>query len=165
VHFEVEHVFAAPRARVAEVLCDPDFHTHLDLPDLSRPDVVVNATEGTTRVLGLRYEYTGRLDPIARTIVGAGTLTWAQELRLDTVTYVGTLSYSADEDAGRLGGSADIELTGLDGDARTRRRIGGDLRVRITLVGATAERRIVPGLLRRLDVEAAALSKELASRA
>jgi hypothetical protein len=35
----------------------------------------------------------------------------------------------------------------------------------VPLVGSTAERRIVPGLVRRLDVEAAALTKELTARA
>jgi hypothetical protein len=49
-------------------------------------------------------------------------------------------------------------------DVRCRRRISGDLRVKLPLVGSTAERRIVPGLVRRLDVEAAALQRELEVR-
>ena len=35
--------------------------------------------------------------------------------------------------------------------------IAGDFRVRVPLIGGTAERRIVPGIMRRLDVEAEAL--------
>ena len=163
MRFEVEHDFPAPRADVAGVLCDAAFHTQLDLPDLSRPEVVTSSVDGTTHLLRLRYEYIGRLDPIARRIVGARRLTWIQELRLDTATYTGTLSFSAEEDAERLNGRADVAITAVD-DEHSRRRVAGDLHVRVPLVGSNAERRIVPGLVRRLDVEAAALARELTAR-
>jgi hypothetical protein len=143
------------------VLCDPAFHTQLDLPDLSRPEVVTSSTDGITKRLLLRYEYIGSVDPIARRIVGNRKLTWMQELRLDTQTFTGTLAFSAEQDAKRLNGEATVAITEADDRARSRRRIAGDLHVRVPLVGSTAERRIVPGLVRRLDVEAAALSKEL----
>ena len=162
MRFEVTHEFTAPRAEVATILCDPAFHSALDLPDLSSPEVVEASTAGTARLLRLRYEYVGALDPIARKIVGNRRITWMQELRLDTDTFTGTLSFSADDDAGRLGGSARVEMEATAGDAHCRRRIAGDLHVRVPLVGGTAERRIVPGLVRRLDVEAAALTAELA---
>lgn len=164
MHFEVEHEFPAPPAKVGDVLCDAAFHTQLDLPDLSRPEVVESSVDGTTRLLRLRYQYIGSLDPIARKILGGRKLTWIQELRLDTTTHTGTLSFSAEEDAGRLYGAAEVAIVAVDGDERSRRHIGGDLHVRVPLVGGTAERRIVPGLVRRLDVEATALSKALAAR-
>jgi hypothetical protein len=163
VHFEVDHEFPGSQALVADVLCDAAFHTQLDLPDLSRPEVVESSVDGTSRLLRLRYEYIGRLDPIARKIVGGRKLTWIQELRLDTSTYAGTLSFSAEEDAGRLYGAAEVAIAAFDGEERSRRHIAGDLHVRVPLVGGTAERRIVPGLVRRLDVEAAALSEALAA--
>ena len=161
VHFEVVHDFPAPCAAVADVLCDPAFHAQLDLPDLSRPEVVTSSTDGTAKRLLLRYEYIGSVDPIARRIVGNRKLTWMQELRLDTQTFTGTLSFSAEQDAKRLNGEATVAITPAGDGAQSRRRIAGDLHVRVPLVGGTAERRIVPGLVRRLDVEAAALAKEL----
>jgi len=164
MHFEVEHTFPAPRLRIADVLCDPAFHTHLDLPDLSRPQVVKCTATSITRYLHLRYEYIGQLDPIARKIVGGRSLVWNQELRLDTVTFRGTLTFSAEHDAKRLNGSADVEIIEVDGGATSRRRISGDLHVRVPLVGGTAEHRIVPGLVRRLDVEAEALTAEIRRR-
>jgi hypothetical protein len=160
VHFEVVHEFAAPCPAVADVLCDPEFHTHLDLPDLSRPEVIAHSVDGTRRVLRLRYRYLGRLDPIARKIVGGRDLTWIQELRLDTATYAGTLSFSAEEEPRRVNGSADVAIIAVDG-TRSRRRIAGDFHLRIPVVGGTAEKKIVPGLLRRLDVEADALRDRL----
>jgi hypothetical protein len=165
VHFRVEHDFAAPREQVAAVLCDETFHTHLDLPDLSRPEVVSSSVSGTTRLLRLRYTYVGQLDPIARKIVGGRKLTWIQELQLDTATYTGTLTFAAEADADRLYGEATVTMTTSDGPslegARTKRVVSGDLHVRVPLVGSTAERRIVPGLLRRLDAEADAVSNVL----
>jgi hypothetical protein len=164
VHFQVEHEFPGSCAQVADVLCDPEFHAELDLPDLSRPEIVASSTEGAIRSLRLRYEYVGQLDPVARKLIGDRALAWVQELRLDTTTYAGTLSFSAEQDADRLNGAAEVAIAAVDGGGQSRRRIGGDLHVRVPLVGGTAERRIVPGLVRRLDVEAAALTKELAGR-
>jgi hypothetical protein len=160
MRFEVEHEFSGNRAAVAAVLCDPDFHTNLDLPDLSRPSVVEHGNDGATRMLTLRYEYVGQLDPIARKVIAGRQLTWIQALRLDTTTYRGTLTFSAEAAPDRLNGQADLALV-ADGDERCTRRIGGDLHVRFPVIGGTAERRIVPGLLIRLDVEAAALAERL----
>jgi uncharacterized protein DUF2505 len=164
VHFEAEHEFAASPADVSDGLCDPEFHLHLDLPDLSRPEVVASSTDGAIRLLRLRYEYVGRLDPIARKVVGNRKLTWIQELRLDPATGRGSLAFSAEADAKRLNGAATIAIEPLDGGKRSRRRIAGDFHVRVPLIGGTAERAIVPGLVRRLDVEAGALSEQLAAR-
>jgi hypothetical protein len=165
VHFDVAHEFPASCARVAAVLCDPDFQTSLDLPDLGRPEVLANTANGTTRVLRLRYEYIGHLDPTARKILSGRKLTWVQELRLDTATFSGTLSFSAEADANRLNGAATVVIVAERSPAgvgeRSRRRIAGDLHVRVPIVGSIAEGRIVPGLVRRLDVEAAALTAEL----
>ena len=104
MHFEAEHAFPGGCAAVAAVLCDPGFHTNLDLPDLSRPTVVEDGNDGTARVLTLRYEYVGQLDPIARKVIGGRDLTWIQALRLDTTTYRGTLTFSAEAAPDRLYG-------------------------------------------------------------
>jgi len=141
-------------------MCDPEFQTHLELPDLSLPTVVTHDVDGTICLLRLRYEYTGQLDSMARRVIGGRTITWVQELRLDRATGTGTLSFSADDDGGRVNGEASVTITATDGDG-SHRRIAGDFHIRIPVVGGTAERKIVPGLVRRLDVEAAALSDRL----
>ena len=43
--FEVEHDFSASRAAVTAVLCDPAFQSGLDLPDLSRPEVMASSVD------------------------------------------------------------------------------------------------------------------------
>ena len=125
-----EHDFSGSCAQVADVLYDPEFHTHLDLPDLSRPRVVEHRVDGTTRVLRLRYEYIGQLDPIARKIIGGRKVTWSQELRLDAATYKGTLSFEADADPRRLNGLAQVVISARGDDGHSRRRLAGDFHVR-----------------------------------
>ena len=164
MHFEAEHDFGAPPGTVISVLCDPEFHTQLDLPDLSRPVVVANTVDGPRCLLRLRYQYVGQLDPIARKVLAGRNLSWIQELRIDRESGAGTLSFSAEADADRLNGTATVAITATGDGSASQRRIAGDLHVRVPLIGGTAERRIVPGLVRRLDVEAAALSQDLASR-
>ncbi|MGH9207805.1 MAG: DUF2505 family protein, partial [Acidimicrobiales bacterium] len=55
--------------------------------------------------------------------------------------------------------AADVVLT-ADGSGSVR-RIDGELVVAVPAIGRMAERRIVPGLLRRLDIEAEALDDRL----
>lgn len=153
--FTVDHEFPAPPAAVAAVLCDPAFHTSLELPDLSVPEVVEHSNDGTTSVLRLRYEFVGHLDPVAKKILSGQKLTWIQTLTFDHAANRGRLEFAAESGADRLYGNAQVALVALDGE-RSRRHITGELHVKVPLVGGMAEKRIVPGLVRRLDVEAAA---------
>lgn len=159
VKFEAEHHFDASPDAVAAVLLDPGFHTSLALPDLDLPTVVARTSDGGLEVLELRYEFVGRLDPIARRLLAGRPLTWVQSLRLHPATEHGTLDFWAEADPKRLFGSASVALQATDGG--TTRRLEGDLHVRMPVVGSTAERRIVPGLLQRLDVEAGAVRAAL----
>jgi hypothetical protein len=161
VQFEREHEFAGTVEQVATLMSDPGFQGMLDLPDLARPDVVAHAVDGPSHRLTLRYEYIGQLDPIAQKVVGGRTLTWVQDLRIDVATGAGTLGFTADGVGGRADGTASVTITAT-GDGSCRRRIAGDFRIRIPLVGGKAERAIVPGLERRLDVEATEVAAELA---
>jgi len=163
MRFRAEHEFPGPPAAVAEILCDPEFHLGLDLPDLSRPELVGRSATGSVQLLQLRYEFVGHLDPIAHRLLAGRALAWLQELRFDTATFAGRLSFSAEAEPDRLYGAAEITLVAVPGD-RSRRRVEGDLFVRVPLVGGTAERRIVPGLVRRMGVEADAVTAVLTGR-
>jgi uncharacterized protein DUF2505 len=163
MRFRAEHEFPAPPVAVAEILCDPEFHLALDLPDLSRPEVLAHVAERTQRSVSLRYTFVGHLDPVARRLLAGRKLTWVQELHLDDASGAGRLSFSAEAEPDRLHGAATVTLTAFADGTATRRRIEGEFFVKVPLVGGTAERRIVPGLVRRLDVEATALTNRLKS--
>jgi hypothetical protein len=150
-------------------MSDDGFQSVLDLPDLARPDVVAHDVDGTVHHLTLRYEYIGQLDPIAQRVVGGRSITWVQDLTIDVATGIGTLGFTADGVGGRAEGSATVTITATGTATGTatsapscRRVIDGDFRIRVPLVGGKAEQAIVPGLERRLDVEAAEVAAELA---
>ncbi|MBV8949991.1 MAG: DUF2505 family protein [Actinobacteria bacterium] len=149
-------------AAVAALLVDADFEAHVKLPDLSLPEVVEHRVEGNDALLRLRYEYVGQLDPIAHRLLGEHKLRWIQDLHLDLGTCRGTLHFAAEADPKRLYGDASIVIDAQGADAR--RRFDGELTVKAPVVGGMAERRIIPGLVRRLDVEAGAVRAELSRR-
>lgn len=161
MHFRCEHEFAGTVEQVARLMSDPGFQSVLELPDLAHPDVVAHDVDATVHHLTLRYEYIGQLDPIAQKVVGGRKLTWVQDLRVDVATGAGTLGFTADGVGGRADGTATVRITPT-GDASCRRVIDGDFRIKIPLIGGKAERAIVPGLERRLDVEAGEVAAELA---
>jgi hypothetical protein len=130
---------------------------------------------GAARAIVVRYEYTGGLDPLARGLLRGSRLTWTQTLRLgatgpDESSFVGSLEIDTESSPSLLRARAVVHLEPSDasppGGSRTRRLIDGELVVSLAGVslpgiGRMAERRIVPGVLRRLDVEAATLGRLL----
>lgn len=167
MRFHTEHHFAGSADAVMAVLVDPAFHRQLSLPDLSLPEVLGAEANSDETVLQLRYEYIGQLDPIARRLLGDRKLTWLQELRLDQTSGAGSLGFQAEAAPDRLRGSARFTVEPADGpgssddDSGSVRRLDGELVVAVRPIGGMAERRIVPGLLRRLDIEAQAVDDHL----
>lgn len=159
MRFQAEHAFHGPSHAVAALLTDPDFYRRLALPDLSQPEVVESSSDGEHSMLRLRYEFVGTLDPIARHLIGEHRLAWVQEVRFQHAAGSGELTFGAAADPTRLRGSARFTLD--DEDGRCVRRLSGELIVAIPLIGYRAEKRIVPGILRRLDIEAGAVNDAL----
>jgi hypothetical protein len=159
VNFHTEHRFRGSAQGVAAILGDPEFYLGLTLPDLSKPQVLEEHTNGDSTKLRLRYEFTGNLDPIARRLIGSGNLGWTQEVRIDRSTGSGALRFEAEKDPRRLHGAADFFLT--EGGDDTIRHIDGEIVVAVPGIGRMAEGRIVPGVLRRLDIEGRALDDRL----
>ncbi len=159
MRFRAEHQFGGTVASVATLLTDPVFARALTLPDLSRPEVLDHRDDADGALLQLRYEFEGSLDPIARRLIGSGRLTWIQTLTVDRSRDTGTLRFEAERGPQLLHGTATFSL--VAGGATTTRVLDGELRVAIPGLGRMAERTIVPGLLRRLDIEAQALDEQL----
>ena len=159
MRFHAEHRFDGSVQAVSALLCDPDFSLSLDLPDLGRPEVLEHREDAESAVLRLRYEFVGSLDPIAHRLIGSDRLAWIQEMRVDRSAGTGALAFEAEKDPRRLHGAADFVFA-ADGSGSVR-RLDGELVVAVPAIGRMAERRIVPGLLRRLDIEAGALDDRL----
>ncbi len=137
-------------------MTDPRFYSSLALPDLSQPTVLDARPEGNRKMLRLRYEFIGSLDPMARRLLGRNRLAWVQELVVDHPNHSGELTFEAQADPRRLHGTANFTLEA--DDDHCVRRLAGELVVAIPVIGAQAERRILPGVLRRLDIESEAIN-------
>ena len=191
MRFSAEHRFSASQGEVAAVLADPDFYRSLELPDLrllevrrlpaasalgsrrggdAPPDTEPDTGPDTGPETGvlLRYEFTGSLDPVALRLLGGTRLTWSQEVHLRDGEG-GWLTFAAESSPRLLHGRADFVLRPDRARAGSRaratvRRLDGELTVAIPVVGRMAERRIVSGVLGRLDVEAGAVRRWLEER-
>jgi hypothetical protein len=161
VRFHAEHSFRASGPAVASLLASPEFYLGLELPDLSQPELLEERQEASETVIRLRYAYEGSLDPIALRLLGANQLKWIQEVSVDLSAASGSLHFEAESDPHRLHGSASFVLTA--NASGSVRRLDGELVVAIPAIGRMAERRIVPGVLQRLDVEAQAIEDQLQS--
>ena len=159
MRFHAEHRFASTAVAVMRSMVDPELYLRLQLPDLSRPEVLDRESEGSRTRLQLRYAYVGRLDPIARRLVGNDQVRWLQDVEVDQAAMSGRLTFASEDRARRLHGDADIAFTSTDQE--TTRSIEGVLVVAVPIVGAMAERDIVAGLLHRLDLEAEAIRDAL----
>jgi hypothetical protein len=162
MHFTTEHRFPGAPEQVVALMVDPAFEGAVDLPDLSTPEVLEHAAPSPASPawsLRLRYEYIGELDGLARRITAGRKLTLVQWVGFDTAAGPGRYSLEAEADPGRVHGAATITLT-RDG-AECVRRFDGDFVVKVPLMGGTIEKRLLPGILSRFDVEAEALADRL----
>ena len=143
-------------------MVDPSFYLDLALPDLSQPEVLERSENGDVTMLRLRYNYVGNLDPLVHRLLGSARLAWMQEVRVDRSADSGVVRFEAEKEPRRLHGSTEFVLTAVEGG--TIRRLDGELIVAVPGIGRMAERRIVPGLLGRLDIEAQSLEDQLHAR-
>jgi hypothetical protein len=162
VAFSAQHEFDATPAMVAATMTDPDFVSTVELPDLERAEVLEHHAGHEGRVIRYRYRFVGRLDPIARRVLGKDRISWVQEVRVDAGDAHGVLAVVPDVRADRLKFAGEYRLEAHDGT--TVRSLQGELSIKVPLIAGRAEQHILPGLLRRIDLEADALRAWLAGR-
>jgi hypothetical protein len=160
VSFNARHEFDAPPAAVAAVMTDPTFVGSLQLPDLEAPEVLERGDDDSGRWLRARFRFVGSLDPIARRILGKDRISWVQEVRVDATNQRGVLSVTPDVHPDRMRFAGEYQLEATNGG--TTRSLSGDLSIRVPVISRRAEQHILPGLLRRIDLEADALRAWLA---
>ena len=162
MRFHAEHRIRAPVGAVADLLVDVPFHRDLELPDVELLDVLHHDDDGAAALLTLRYEYVGRLDPPFARLLGGRRLTWVQEVTVDRDAGIGRLTFAAEGGEDRLHGRAEFALRAEDDE--TLWLLHGEVRVRVPLVGGAAERRVLAGVLSRLEIEARCMGDELGPR-
>ena len=155
------HRFTASASAVCEGMGDPDFYAGLDLPDVELPEVIDRTATGSRVAIRVRFTYTGKLDPIARRIVGRDHVEWVQELDIDSGSK--SCALKVVPAVGVIPVSCNGTFVLRDAGSGCARTLDGDLRIRVPLIGSRAEHSLAPGIMSRLDLEAAALDTYLAS--
>jgi hypothetical protein len=158
VALRARHSFSASSGALFSALADPGYHATLELPDVGPPHIVACESDGDHTTIDVRYEFTGRLDPIARRIVGRDRVAWIQSLALDPGNGRAVLRIVPEARGVKMTCSAVLHFRD-DARGGCTRVLDGELRVHVPVVGGRAETSIAPGILRRLDVEAAALER------
>lgn len=150
------HTFEHGLADVEDAMTDPAFYEQLELPDVTKPELLGREVDGPSITVRLHYVFTGHVDAIVHRVLGNDDIAWTQTLAFDTGAGRGTLTIEPSVLAGQVRCSADIVLTG--DSTRCTRTLEGEFKVGVPLLGGRAENAIGPGIQRRLDIEAAALA-------
>ena len=147
-------------------MTDPEFFAELrGLPGIEAPVLLERRQRPGAVELDVRYVFSGDLPSVARRVLGRGELAWVQRSTVDLERHRTDFTIVPETHADLLTCTGVYALRG-DGSGereQTARTISGELRVRVPLLGGRAERAIVGGLVERLDAEAEALRRWLAS--
>lgn len=161
VRFTIEHRFDASVSEVESAMTDISyFDTLSGLPGIAPPRVLERTEDGGGVHLRVRYEFTGQLPTIARSVLGSGRLVWVQASTLDRSRHRIDFVIQPETYRERLDCHGVYQLD-PDGPDRCTRMISGDVSCRVPLLASRAERAIVSGLVERLEVEAELLERWL----
>jgi hypothetical protein len=145
MRFAIEQRFSADVDAVARAYADPALYAaFVDLPKLTRPEVVGHEVDGDSVVIRVHYRFGGDLSPAARAVIDPGRLTWVEQSTHDLARRHTTFTLIPDHygDRFRCTGSYHFEPT----EGGCRRRGEGDVRVKALLVAGAVEGAIVSGL-------------------
>jgi hypothetical protein len=160
VRFGFEQQWDAGVDEVIEIYLDEAFWSGLDaLSRTGTPEVLGVARSGDRAVVRLRYSLDVELPGEAARFIDTGEVTWVEETTWDLPLRRATVRFLPAQGGGLLRASASATMEGARDSAI--RRVTGELRVRIPLVGGRVERAIVDGIGEHLDAEAAAVAERL----
>lgn len=160
VKFGFEQRWTAPVDDVIEVYLDETFWTALsDLSTTSPPTVLGIERSGDRAVVRLHWILSVDLPKEAARFIDPDDVAWVEETRWNLSDRSAEVHFQPDQAAGLLRASAAAKLEPDGPDAV--RRITGELKVRIPLLGHKVEPVIVQGVGDHLDEEANSVAARL----
>jgi hypothetical protein len=163
MRFRTEQRFEAGLAAVMAQFCDPDLYPTLTgLPKISAPVVLDHSADGLHVHLRLHQRFTGDLPPAALAVVDPSKLSWVEEIDFDLGRAAATTRLLPDHYADRLSCSGRYTFV-ASGPGLTARRLEGDLKVRMALVGGKVEGALVSGLREHAADEQPLIAARLAT--
>lgn len=160
VKFNFEQRWSADADDVMAILTDQDFWEGLSgLTTTSAPEVLGVDIRGSTTVIRLHYRLAVDLPTEAARFIDTSNVSWIQETVWNLDDRSAKVAFLPDQ-AGRLiGASATTRL--LQSEGGSVRKISGEVKVRIPLLGSRVERAIVEGVGDHLAEETALVQNQL----
>lgn len=164
MRFRVDQRFTVPRDDVLAAYTDPAFYVQLDgLPKIGRPEVLGSTTDGDRVTMRVHYRFTATLPAAALAVIDPAKLAWVDETVYDLRAGTSTTRLLPDHYEDRFSASATASFDPHPADpTHSLRRIEGELKVRMMLVGSKVEQAIVEGLQEHLADEAMIINQHLA---
>lgn len=157
VQFSSSQTYTHDVDDVIDAYADPTMYTDLpELPKIGRPEVVDHRRGGDTVRLDIRYAYTGDLPGAALAVIDPARLTWVQRTVVTLSDRTITIALLPDHYPDRLQCAGTFRFVPRP-DGGTTRRVQGDLRVKVMVVGSQVERALVSGLEEFQEAETAAV--------
>jgi hypothetical protein len=157
VQFSAEQPYAHALADVVDAYADPSLYPALpELPNIGRPEVLDHRRDGDRVELDIRYAFVGELPPAALALIDPARLTWIQHTAIDLRGATSSIVLEPDHYPDRLRCSGTFRFA-ASGKGGARRRVDGDLEVKVVLVAGQVERALVTGLQEYLAAEAEAV--------
>jgi len=153
MRFDAEQHFDAEVEHLLALFTDPDFYATLTgLPKISSPELLDHRSGAGKVHISYRQRYTGDLPAAAQSMIDPRKISWIEELTFDLSSQVADTRLKPDHYADRFSCSGRYTFRDLSG-GRSSRRLDGDLRVRVPLVGGRVESALISGLKEHAGAE------------
>lgn len=155
MRFSFEQRFAAPPDAVLAALTDPDLYpTYSGLTKVAPPSVISRRDADGTVHLRLQMRFIAPLNAAVTAVVDPDKLSWVQDEVYDLARARASVRFDPDNYADRISCSGAYTFAPDPTDARrTVRRIEGEFKVKVFLVGGQVEKAMVSGLHEHYDEE------------
>ena len=155
MRFSFEQRYAAPPDVVMAAFTDPELYpTYHGLTKVAPPEVISCRDDGDEVHLRLQMRFIAPLNSAVTAVVDPAKLTWVQDELYDPAAGRVAVRFDPDNYADRISCSGSYLFTADPADAnRTVRRIEGDFKVKVFLVGGQVEKAMVSGLREHYDEE------------
>ncbi len=165
MRFDAEQRFDAEVEHLLGLFTDPDFYATLTgLPKISAPELLDHRASGDKVHISYRQRYTGDLPAAAQTMIDPHKISWIEVVVFDLTAATAATHLKPDHYADRFSCRGQYTFSDL-GRGRSSRRLDGDLKIRVPLVGGRVEAALISGLKEHADAERDLIEARLVAHA
>jgi hypothetical protein len=158
--FGFEQRWTTSVARVVDLYTDEEFWSSVSgFSRTTPPEVIEVRRDADTAFTALRWRLNVDLPPQATRFIDPDDVAWVENTSWDLRRATAGVQFVPAQGASLMTASANVAVV-ADGDEAVR-RVTGELRVRIPLLGGRVERAVIDGVEEHLDEEAEVVASAL----